>query len=321
MVRELERKPDGYIDPEDAWKFNRMSHEVRMARFPEIWAQNHADPRHLGCRPAPRHVQAHFERVWMDYIKEGRVRLYFDPWYQRYVIWERVHTRECEDVWARAQIIQKAPQREPQVLPKDLEELSDYDGRYDPNIGVLGDFHEPTEEDFAWLRSLSDRMLNNPKTWGKDNHNMRTKAATDEFNRVVRDYEADFRDHHFNAAVYESNQVMGGLNGYHVIPQTSLEHLLVEIQDERLVEEEVKAPDGRVLYKKKVRKHVLEKVPATRFLNADGRFVTIRGTISAESVVLEQKTFEDVLAQVVTEDAKLLAYDLETRVPEKVPAK
>lgn len=297
MARELSRKYDGYIPEDESWKFERMLHPVRERRWPEIFVNDHPHPEHAGCVPAPPHIVDRFMQVYGDMAKDDEARIYFNQWTKRYEIYNRGLSKTGCQVWYMAVRFNEKPQREPQILPRDLEEVSDYDGRYDTNIGNYGDYYEPQIGDFAYMRKWGDRKRQeDERQWGQNY----TRSEKDPLARAVtkrlEDYEEDFRDYYFNAAVHESNEAHGSMQGYHVVPGTSLEHVEAERVKEQYVIEEVKDKDGFVLYTRRSKKYVLEKIPATRFLNSDGRFVTIRGTLAAESQVSGEK-WEDFIAR------------------------
>lgn len=285
MARELPRKYDGYIPEDQAWQFERMLHPVREKRWPEIFVNDHPHPEHAGCVPAPPHIIDRFMVAYGDLAVNDEARIYFDQWTKRYVIFNRGHSKDGCQVWWHAVRFQCKPQREPQILPMDLERDTDYDGRHDLNIGNLGDFHEPEVADFLYMRKWGDRRLQkNEKTWGQDYHRSEKDPLARKASEYIEAFEEDFVRYNFNAAVHEANEAYGSMQGYHVVPGTSLETVEATRVREKYVEEEVLGADGFPLYKRLTKKYELEKVPATRVLNSDGRFVTIRGAITSEAV-------------------------------------
>lgn len=249
---------DGCVLTEPSeWKYVRMPASKRRALFPELYS--HYDPDQIMAQEdPPADCLAHFKEIFGDFAnpklfdptRVGWVKLKMHPHFRRWTIFEwAVDPRIMKYSWRPLYIA--CHEVEPGELPPDLKTT---DGRYDNLKGSVGAYKVPTREDFWMVRYIGDRSLNTAestcfKVMEDDDR------AEKERERIRADKMRDRLDYLFNLYARDVNREDGSMQGFHVIPQESLD----EVRKRSHVLIPVYGKDGEVLYHKQFPRIVYER--------------------------------------------------------------
>lgn len=286
-------------DP-SAEKYVRMSSRRRRELFPEIYGW--FDPNQIAAQiEAPSEVMVAFREVFQDWAnpklfdptRPGWVKLVMHPHFKRWTIFEwcalpHIPGQPNRGMGWRPLYIACGPIGHGE-LPNDLKTT---DGRYDELRGNVGPYHLPNKEDFWMVRYVGDKSINTEITTTLKSVEDSDKAEK-ENERIRADRTRDLLDYYFNLAARDANREWGSMQGFHVIPQTSLDQ--VEREKERHYNiEEIKDTEGNLLFKKKTKKKYLSPIPPRQYYDADGKLVNVKAELPAEAAGLSQTKFDDV---------------------------
>ena len=285
-----------------AEKYVRMSSRRRRELYPEIYGW--FDPDLIAAQiEAPPEVMVAFREVFQDWAnpklfdptRPGWVKLVMHPHFKRWTIFE----------WTVLPYIPGQPHRGMAWRPLYIScgpigtgelppDLKTTDGRYDELRGSVGPYHLPNKEDFWMVREIGDKSLNTEISTTLKSVRDSDKHEK-EVDRIRGDKLRDILDYYFNYAVRDANREFGSMQGFHKIPQTSLNEVEKE-KEKKYNIEEVKDQEGYLLYKKKSKKKHIQVTPPKRVLTEDGKFVSIAAEIPAEAESLSHKTVDRLLA-------------------------
>lgn len=270
-------------------KINRMLPARKRAEFPELFRT--IDPDNLAqVTSLPPGMREEVEDIFGDWIRwerdgavdppdptqAGWLKLRIHPWHKRWTMFQwGPKNRYGEMGWWPTMVFMEEPITG--VIPIDLD-----DPKFDNLKGKMGAFKVPTKADFEDFYKISNRSLFET-SW----QNLQAvedpidKEAADK-ERVMREYEHDLTSYYSDIDCMRANRFFGGMQGLPFVPQTSLDELERERENNHYVVELRPLQSGGYY---KVRTKRTWEIPdgaiRRRVLGPDGRFETIVALIPA----------------------------------------